>query len=182
MWGREGKLPTFDVFSQQNVIKLFFFLHMLSTGKSNGLICLIPFRCATWLRKSLTSWHVLDFIFLVQDNDKRAVFEKFYVNKFGCQIFQRKSSCSAIGTEQDGRDEDGDQDDEQVKNGGKILRKYNHNSSMHYEAGASLRNQVQNYNYDSWSHPQVRKAVFMYAHDNIAVVKVCAHDPRYYIS
>ena len=51
---------------------------------------------------------------------------------------------------------------------------------MHYEAGASLRNQFQNDNYDSWSHPQVRKAVFMYAQDNIAVVKVCAHDPHYY--
>jgi len=76
--------------------------------------------------------------FFVQDNNKRAVFEKFYANKFGCQIFQRKSSCSAIGTEQDGGDEDGDQDDEQV-----------------------------------------RKAVFMYAQDNIAVVKVFARDPYY---
>ena len=115
MWGREGKLPKFGVFFQQNVIKLVFFLHMLSTGKLNGLICLIPFRCATWLRNSLTTWHVLAFIFFVQDNNKRAVFEKFYANKFGCQIFQRKSSCSAIGTEQDDGDEDGDQDDEQVK-------------------------------------------------------------------
>ena len=114
-------------FSQQNVIKLCFFLHMLSTGKLKGLICLKPFRCATWLRKSLTTWHVLAFTFLVQDNDKRAVFEKFYANKFGCQIFQRKSSCSAIGTEQDGGDEDGDQDDEQVKSGDKILRKYHYN-------------------------------------------------------
>ena len=65
--------------------------------------------------------------FFVQDNNKRAVFEKFYANKFGCQIFQRKSSCSAIGTEQDGGDEDGDQDDEKVKNGDKILRKHNYN-------------------------------------------------------
>ena len=53
--------------------------------------------------------------FFVQDNNKRAVFEKFYANKFGCQIFQRKSSCSAIGMEHNDGDEDGDQDDEQVK-------------------------------------------------------------------
>ena len=141
--------------------------------RADQKLCLIPFLVAPHDWESL--WQ-LAFIFLVQDNDKRAVFEKFYANKFGCQIFQRKSSCSAIGTEQDGGDEDGDQDDEKVKNGDKILRNHNYNiGALDALWGRGIiKNQFQNYNYDSWSHLQVRKAVFMYAHDNIAVVKVCA--------
>ena len=47
-----------------------------------------------------------------QDNDKRAVFERFYRNKFGCQIFQRQSSCP--GTNQAEDDEGGDRDNAQV--------------------------------------------------------------------
>ena len=47
-----------------------------------------------------------------QDNDKRAVFERFYRNKFGCQIFQRQSSCP--GTNQVEDDEGGDRDNAQV--------------------------------------------------------------------
>ena len=49
-----------------------------------------------------------------QDNDKRAVFENYYKNQFGCQVFQRQSSCSAIGANQVEDGEGGDQDNAQV--------------------------------------------------------------------
>ena len=49
-----------------------------------------------------------------QDNDKRAVFENYYKNQFGCQVFQRQSSCSAIGASQVEDGEGGDQDNAQV--------------------------------------------------------------------